>query len=325
MSKFDIMETTVAKVQAAYLDGSLTCRELCEQYIARIKAYDHEGPAINSIICVNPRALEEADAFDAYVKEHHKLCGPLHGIPVMLKDNFNTTDMPTTAGSIALEGWVPEKDAFVTKKLREAGALILAKTNLHEFAIWGETISSVMGQSVNPYDPTRTPGGSSGGTGYNSPDGATFDVGIVRVPANNSNPLYVTQGPTMTFLRSSRNSDEENDEKMRYAWQFAKFITNPVVNDYLCIYGSEGYLPVRYSAYETNEFLTFMEEGETYAESAKVLINDIDGHYLNTDVFVGSAQLREQIGGALTQALLGSKSVTTALDDAIATAATYIK
>ena len=167
--------------------------------------------------------------------------------------------------------------------------------------------------------------GSSGGTGYNSPDGATFDVGIVRVPANNSNPLYVTQGPTMTFLRSSRNSDEENDEKMRYAWQFAKFITNPVVNDYLCIYGSEGYLPVRYSAYETNEFLTFMEEGETYAESAKVLINDIDGHYLNTDVFVGSAQLREQIGGALTQALLGSKSVTTALDDAIATAATYIK
>ena len=75
----------------------------------------------------------------------------------MLKDNFNTTDMPTTAGSIALEGWVPDKDAFVTKKLREAGALILAKTNLHEFAIWGETISSVMGQSVNPYDPPVPP------------------------------------------------------------------------------------------------------------------------------------------------------------------------
>ena len=81
MSKFDIMETTVAKVQAAYLDGTLTCRELCEDYLARIKAYDHEGPAINSIICVNPKALEEADAFDAYVKEHHALCGPLHGIP----------------------------------------------------------------------------------------------------------------------------------------------------------------------------------------------------------------------------------------------------
>ena len=185
MSKFDIMETTVAKVQAAYLDGSLTCRELCEQYIARIKAYDHEGPAINSIICVNPRALEEADAFDAYVKEHHKLCGPLHGIPVMLKDNFNTTDMPTTAGSIALEGWVPEKDAFVTKKLREAGALILAKTNLHEFAIWGETISSVMGQSVNPYDPTRTPGGSSGGTGAS----IACNIGIIGLGTDTINSV----------------------------------------------------------------------------------------------------------------------------------------
>ena len=185
MSKFNIMETTVAKVHAAYLDGTLTCRELCEDYIARIKAYDHKGPAINSIICVNPRALEEADAFDAYVKEHHALCGPLHGIPVMLKDNFNTTDMPTTAGSIALEGWVPDKDAFVTKKLREAGALILAKTNLHEFAIWGETISSVMGQSVNPYDPTRTPGGSSGGTGAS----IACNIGIIGLGTDTINSV----------------------------------------------------------------------------------------------------------------------------------------
>lgn len=167
--------------------------------------------------------------------------------------------------------------------------------------------------------------GSSGGTGYNAPEGQSFDVGIIRVPANNKNPLYVTQGPTMTFLRSSNISKEENDKKMRYAWQFAKFITNPDANDELCISGSEGYLPVRYSAYETNEFLEFMENGEIYAQSAEVLINDIDGHYLNTDVFVGSAQLREQIGGALTQVLLGSKTISKALDDAIATAATYIR
>ena len=109
----------------------------------------------------------------------------LHGIPVMLKDNFNTTDMPTTAGSIALEGWVPEKDAFVTKKLREAGALILAKTNLHEFAIWGETISSVMGQSVNPYDPTRTPGGSSGGTGAS----IACNIGIIGLGTDTINSV----------------------------------------------------------------------------------------------------------------------------------------
>lgn len=103
----------------------------------------------------------------------------------MLKDNFNTTDMPTTAGSIALEGWVPDKDAFVAKKLREAGALILAKTNLHEFAIWGETISSVMGQSVNPYDPTRTPGGSSGGTGAS----IACNIGIIGLGTDTINSV----------------------------------------------------------------------------------------------------------------------------------------
>ena len=129
MELFDFMEATVAKVHAAYLDGSLTCRALCEYYLKRIEQLE---PRINSIICVNPKTLEEADRFDAYVKERRRLCGALHGIPVMLKDNFNTTDMPTTAGSVALKGWVPQKDAFVTKRLRESGALILAKTNLHE-------------------------------------------------------------------------------------------------------------------------------------------------------------------------------------------------
>lgn len=165
MSQFELMETTIAKVQKAYLAGTLTCRELVEAYLARIRAYDQKGPSLNAIICVNPNVLEEADALDIYIKEHHALSGALHGVPIMLKDNFNTKNMPTTAGSIALKGWMPPDDAFVTKKLRAAGGLILAKTNLHEFAIWGETISSILGQTLNPYDLTRTPGGSSGGTG----------------------------------------------------------------------------------------------------------------------------------------------------------------
>ncbi len=167
--------------------------------------------------------------------------------------------------------------------------------------------------------------GSSGGTGYAMPDGAAFDVGIVKVPASNDNPLYVSQGPTLTFLKSTTISNEENDLRMRYAWQFAKFLTNPDANDYLCVYGSEGYLPVRYSAYETSAYLQFLEEGEIYADSAKVLINDIDGHYLNTDVFVGSAELRTAIGSALTQTLLGTKTATAALDDAISVAKTALK
>ena len=148
MNRFALMETTVTQVHKAYLSGELSCRALCEAYLARIHAYDKSGPAVNSIICINPKALEEADRMDAYIKEHGTLCGPLHGIPIMLKDNFNTSDLPTTAGSIALLDWVPPTDAFVVERLRKAGALILAKTNLHEFAIWGETVSSVLGASV---------------------------------------------------------------------------------------------------------------------------------------------------------------------------------
>lgn len=165
MTTFPIMECTIRQVQQAMLEGKLTCRELTEAYLARMEAYDQQGPALNAIIAVNPRALEEADRLDRVLRETGALSGPLHGIPVLLKDNVGTCDMPTTAGSRALEGFVPREDAFLTKRLRQAGALILAKTNLHEFATWGETISSILGQTRNPYDLTRTPGGSSGGTG----------------------------------------------------------------------------------------------------------------------------------------------------------------
>lgn len=164
MSKFDFFETTISQVHEAMLEGKLTCRELTEYYLRRIETYDQKGPALNSIILVNPRALEEADALDAKFKESG-LTGRLHGIPVILKDNMDTFDMATTAGSLSLEGFIPVDDAFIVRKMREEGALFIAKSNLHEFAIWGETVSSVLGQTLNPYDLTRTPGGSSGGTG----------------------------------------------------------------------------------------------------------------------------------------------------------------
>lgn len=182
---FDIMETTVAKVHAAMLAGELTCRELVEAYLARIEAYEHDGPAINAIILINPKALEEADRLDAALTETGGLTGPLHGIPVMLKDNVDTYDMATTAGSASLAGFVPDDDAFIAARLRAAGALILAKTNLHEFAIWGETISSILGQTVNPYDPTRTPGGSSGGTGA----AIACNIGIIGIGTDTINSI----------------------------------------------------------------------------------------------------------------------------------------
>lgn len=183
--KFDLMEATVAQIHAAMREGTLTCRELVEAYLDRIEAYDQKGPAINSVITTNPHALGEADACDAYFEANGEFCGPLHGIPVMLKDNFNTMDMQTTAGSVALKGWVPPTDSFVTKRIRDSGAIILAKTNLHEFAIWGESISSILGQAVNPYDPTRTPGGSSGGTGAT----IASNIGVIGLGTDTINSI----------------------------------------------------------------------------------------------------------------------------------------
>lgn len=146
MNKFHLMETTIAQVHAAMLAGELTCRGLTEAYLSRIDAYEKKGPAINAIILINPDALEQADRLDAALKETGRLTGPLHGIPVMLKDNVDTQDMPTTAGSASLEGFVPDDDAFITTRLRSAGALILAKTNLHEFAIWGRPSAPFWGR-----------------------------------------------------------------------------------------------------------------------------------------------------------------------------------
>lgn len=161
---FRLKEATISSIHAAMADGTLTCRELVEGYLSRIETLDKVGPCLNSIILVNPKALEIADELDVYFKEHG-FKGSLHGIPVLLKDNCDTDDMPTTGGSLSLEGVIPATNGFIVQKMIDAGAIVVAKTNLHEFAIWGESASSILGQTLNPYDLTRTPGGSSGGTG----------------------------------------------------------------------------------------------------------------------------------------------------------------
>jgi len=145
-------------------EGTVTCLSLVQGYLDRIQAYDKQGPALNAMLYVNPTALEQAETMDAEFKRTGQL-KPLHCIPVVLKDNFDTSDMPTTAGSLALKGAQPSKDAFTVTRLRQAGALILGKTNMHELALAGVTVSSLGGQTKNPYDLSRTPGGSSGGTG----------------------------------------------------------------------------------------------------------------------------------------------------------------
>lgn len=161
----DLQTVTVEQLQAAMRSGRLTSRALTRAYVDRIRAYD--GPT-NSIRVLSPRALAEADRLDRERKAG-KVRGPLHGVPVLLKDNIGTTDVPTTAGSIALEGSIPTAEAFVTQRLRAAGAVVLGKTNLSEFANWMSLgmpngYSSLGGQVLNAYN-EGDPSGSSSGSG----------------------------------------------------------------------------------------------------------------------------------------------------------------
>ncbi len=162
---FRLEETTIDDIRSAFKAGEMTCRRLVELYLARIEAYDKNGPELNSVIMINPRALEEAEELDRSFEQTGDFVGPLHGIPVLLKDQAETRDMPTTFGSIALKDYFPEDDATVVKKLRETGAVILAKTNLPDFATSWFGYSSAGGETKNPYALDRDPGGSSAGTG----------------------------------------------------------------------------------------------------------------------------------------------------------------
>jgi Asp-tRNA(Asn)/Glu-tRNA(Gln) amidotransferase A subunit family amidase len=164
---FDIVEASISDIQNALAAGQTTSEELVKAYLKRIEEIDNSGPAINSLITVNPKAIETAIELDQERKKQGPR-GPLHGIPIILKDNFNTHDMPTTGGSASLKDFTPSSDAFVVKKLREAGAIILAKANMDEWAHGGAPgggYSSINGQTLNPYKLTRGPGGSSSGTG----------------------------------------------------------------------------------------------------------------------------------------------------------------
>jgi amidase len=172
----------VADLEAAMAKRELTSEKLVKAYLARIAAYDQQGPRLNSVVVLNPKAIQEARVLD---KERRagRLRGPLHGIPIVLKDNFDTVDLPTTAGSQLLAGSMAPDDAFVVKKLRAAGAIVLAKLNLHEFAGGGGSVggakdpavlkagavpngsSTIIGQTLNPHHLDYGPAGSSGGTG----------------------------------------------------------------------------------------------------------------------------------------------------------------
>ncbi|MDR7037493.1 Asp-tRNA(Asn)/Glu-tRNA(Gln) amidotransferase A subunit family amidase [Methylobacterium sp. BE186] len=198
--RFAVEEATIAGVHDALAAGTITCRSLVQTYLDRIAAYDQAGPKLAAIREVNRQALGQAEAFD---RNRNRLASePLACVPLVLKDNYNTAELPTTGGSASLAGAQPGKDAFAVAKLRKAGAIVLAKTNLQEFAQGGVSVSSLGGQVRNPYDLTRTPGGSSGGTGAAVAANlalagtGTDTVNSIRSPAsaNNLVGLRATQG-----------------------------------------------------------------------------------------------------------------------------------
>ena len=187
-SSFEVAEGSIPELQTALEQGRVTSVQLVDHYLARIAAYDHAGPLLNTIIRINPQAREQAAALDAE-RAGGAVRGPLHGIPVLMKDNYDVAGMPTTGSSLALAGHMPPDDAFQVARLLGGGAVILGKTNLHELAAGITTISSLGGQTRNPYDPSRNPGGSSGGTGaaiaasFSAVGWGSDTCGSIRIPA----------------------------------------------------------------------------------------------------------------------------------------------
>ncbi len=187
----ELLELTIAEAHRAMLDGTLTARALVEAYLDRIEAYDRRGPALNAIILVNPAALARADSLDAALARTGRLSGPLHGIPFIVKDNYDTHDLPTSAGSAALATSQPADDAFQVRRIREAGAIVLAKSNMAEFAFTPyETVGSRLpGYTFNPYALNRVPAGSSGGTAA----AVAANLGLVGLGTDTGNSI---RGPS---------------------------------------------------------------------------------------------------------------------------------
>src|SRR5574341_277957 len=199
---FNVVEATIPEMQAAMKEGRVTSREIVRQYLTRIALYEDK---LNAVITVNPKALAEAEALDRE-RAAGKARGPLHGIPIALKDNIHTTDMPTTGGALAFDGLIPPYEATLTRNLRDAGAIIIAKTGMTELANWVASgmpgnFNALTGYGMNPYDPRRDPrqatgdgrpvlgtGGSSSGIGtaanFWAANVGTETSGSILSPAN---------------------------------------------------------------------------------------------------------------------------------------------
>ncbi len=255
-------EATVADVQAAYLNGQLSARQLVSAYLERITAYDKNGPYINSIISLNPNALQEADALDARLKASGKLTGPLHGVPVLIKDCIDAVGMPMTAGFQGWKNYYPPSDAPLVAKIKAAGGIVLGKASLSEFTNGGgDNINSVLsGYARNPYNTAFATGGSSGGTG--AAIAANFALigigtdtgGSVRMPSAHN--ALAGLRPTVGLV--SRIGIQPNNSVRDTAGPMARTVTDMALlldaiagedaNDPVTL-NSKGHIPKTYTAY----------------------------------------------------------------------------
>src|SRR5471030_1824876 len=187
---FQVEEATIAQIHTALRTNQLTCRALVGAYLARIDAYDKKGPAINAVVLLNPDALKTADEIDARIKAQG-ITKPLECIPVIVKDNYETKGLRTTAGSQSMSAFIPTRDAFVVQKIKDAGAIVLFKSNMAEFAFTPlETVSSILpGYTFNPYALNHTTAGSSGGTAA----GIAANFGAVGLGTDTGNSI---RGPS---------------------------------------------------------------------------------------------------------------------------------
>lgn len=200
-AQFQLVEATIDEIHDAMKNGEITSQELVERYFERIEAYDNDGPNLNSIITLNENASERAAELDEQLKTEG-LTGPLHGVPVLVKDQVETAGITTTFGSEACTNYIPEDDATIVSKLKDAGGIVLAKTNLPDWAAAYFGYSSANGQTKNPYGLDRDPGGSSAGTGAGvAANLGTIGIGedtggSIRVPSANCNlfGIRVTTG-----------------------------------------------------------------------------------------------------------------------------------
>lgn len=227
-------------------------------------------------------------------------------ITKMFQNNIPYSSIQNGKGVIDFEsGESRAKAEDMVKKLKEAYDKKIITT---------KGVNNLYGSSAFTEEKALFTVGSSGGAGYNLPQSSVFTVGITMVPYDNE-PLYVTQGPCLTLLRNPGKSDAWNDLRTKYAWKLIKYLLNPLNNVNVCTAGSQGYVPVRNSCYTTEEYLSFLREGEDFAKTAKVLQDDIDGRYLSTAIFPGSAELRNAVEGIIVQSFRSAKTGTELDDD----------